>query len=128
MVKNKPRKIVTLFSGRENGALWDLRVAVAQKSRKYNGYFIICDKRRLEKLNTRRRDRNFFEARLGKKYMEDKVVHHRWSSKDGITWTFVLSKNQHSYGSLGKKRMVNKRDWEDKEEWLKCGTGLIEQL
>jgi hypothetical protein len=109
------RKLIILASGNIEGLEWDLRLAIIPRSKRFSGYFFMYDQLRRDRKKQRNVDRSFFVRRLGKEYMRNKVVHHQWN--EDILWTFVLDKDRHVSGGLGRKGRKGS-DWKEKEEWL----------
>jgi hypothetical protein len=111
-------KIVNIRSGREEGFVWVLFLDVRENTKKFSGSFYISGKLENHRATTRSTDRKFFMARLGRKYMADKVLHHSWieNSADYIK-VILLHKSEHPNGGIDVDRGA-KLKWIAKEIWL----------
>ena len=108
---------VYLKGGGEEGFTWTLSLVVCEKTKIFSGAFAISGQQNKQRKQARCRDRNFFEARLGKRYISDKVLHHSWIENSAkYTKVALLDRSEHPNGGIDVPR--NRRLWIAKEVWL----------
>jgi hypothetical protein len=113
-------KRVYLLGGGEEGLTWTLSLAVCEKTKIFSGAFAISGQRNKQRKQVRCRDRDFFKARLGKRYISDKVLHHSWIKNSAeYTKVVLLDKSEHPNGGIDAPR--DRKVWITKENWLQIG-------
>ena len=118
MKKNKDCKMIHFIGGSEEGFVWKLSLNCCAGTKIFSGSFQVYGELQKQRGKTRRNDRLFFDARLGKKYMVDKVLHHSWiKNSSEYTKVVLLDKSEHNNGGMN---VLRERDlWILKENWLK---------
>ena len=118
MRKNRRGKTLHLIGGGEEGDVWSLFLNIFEETKIFSGSFQVYGELQKQRGKTRRNDRLFFDARLGKKYMVDKVLHHSWiKNSSEYTKVVLLDKSEHNNGGMN---VLRERDlWILKENWLK---------
>ena len=110
-------KTVRLSTGSEEGFGWMLTLHIHEKTKFFFGAFTLSSELQKRRHVVRKRDRNFFNSRLGEKYMSDKVLHHLWieNSAEYIK-AVLLEKSEHPNGGIDVPR--DRKAWIDKENWF----------
>ena len=104
-------------SGSEEGFDWQLYNLVYEGTKIFSGHFVLTGKLGKQRSQVRGRDRRFFIARLGEKYMLDMVLHHLWIENSGVyIKVILLHKSEHPNGGMDLLR--DRKAWIEKEDWL----------
>jgi hypothetical protein len=117
MTKKIYGKSVHLARGREEGFGWSLSLRIHNKMKRFSGSFTFDGKLQKQRGEARIKDRDFFKARLGEKYLANKVLHHSWIENSAeYTKVVLLHKSEHPNGGIDVPR--DRKAWIEKENWL----------